>query len=155
MVRSGAAKMGDPKAAQFQSALISALDEYAKVLSGGAASAAASTDSARMQALSLLPPGATSEQIPALIETLKKGMEFKIQNYNEQLNQIQSRLSGAPQPFASAPQTAPASSGGQGAIPDMKTPPAPARDSLVVGKKYQTKQGPATWDGTMFVLDVP
>lgn len=156
MVRSGAAKLGDPKAAQFQSALISALDEYAKVLSGGTGSAAASTDSARLQALSLLHPGSTSEQIPALIETLKQGMKYKIEYYDDQIDQIQFRLGGvqqsqqSQQPSGAAqqapqipPQTGQADQGAALSVPSDKS-------QLQVGKKYNTSRGLATWDGTMF-----
>ena len=91
--RSGTAALGGTDVPKYQAALISALDEYAKVLSG-ATGAAGSTDTARNQALALIPPGATSDQIPAIVEVLKQGMKFKVDEYDTQLTDIRKRIGG-------------------------------------------------------------
>lgn len=92
--RTGETQFGDVHVPQFQAALISGLTEYAKVLSGGTGSVAASSDSARQEALSLIPPGATSEQIPAIVGVLKQGMKFKLSSYDQQVRDIKARMSG-------------------------------------------------------------
>lgn len=92
--RTGAKQFGDVQVSEFQAALISALDEYAKVLSGSTGSAAGSTDAARQQALSIIPPGATSAQIPAIVSILKQGMEFKIRSYDTQIDLLKKELRG-------------------------------------------------------------
>jgi hypothetical protein len=107
-VRSGETQFGDATVPRYQAALISALDEYAKVISGSVG-AAGSTDAARAQALSIIPPGATSDQVPGIVDVLKQGMAFKVQSYQDQIAQVTRRLSGAPateagpEPAAAAP----------------------------------------------------
>ena len=91
--RQGSAALGGVDVPKYQAALISALDEYAKVLTG-ATGAAGSTDTARNQALALIPPGATSDQIPAIVEVLKQGMRFKVDEYDTQLADIRKRIGG-------------------------------------------------------------
>ena len=85
--RTGATEFGDVNVPQWQAALIIALDQYAKVISG-ATGAQGSTDSARGLALSLIPAGATSAQIPGIINVLKKDMDLKVQGYDTQINDI-------------------------------------------------------------------
>ena len=92
--RSGAKQFGDIPNAKFYTALTSALDEYAKVLSGGTGSAAASTDSARTQALAIIPPGATTGQIKGIIDIIKQSMDLKRSGYEDQIKDIQGRISG-------------------------------------------------------------
>ena len=91
--RSGATQFGDVDVPKYQAALISGLDEYAKVITG-ATGAAPSSDAARALALSLVPPGATSQQVPAIVEVLKQGMQNKTAAYDEQIKDIQARLRG-------------------------------------------------------------
>lgn len=95
-VRSGEKQFGDVPNAKFYTALTSALDEYAKVIGGGYG-AAASTDSARNLALTMIPPGATTAQIKGVIETIKQGMEIKRQGYKDQIDDIKDRLRGTGQ----------------------------------------------------------
>lgn len=121
--RTGERQFGDVQVPKFMTALISALDEYAKVISGGTGSVAASTDSARAQALSLIPEGATTKQIPAIVNTIKQGMDFKIASYDDQLAEIRSRISGGNPVTKQAPPTPTPGSGwdGQGG----QAPPIP------------------------------
>ena len=90
-VRSGATQFGDIQVPQYQAALVSALNEYAKVISG-ATGAAGATEGAREEALKLIPAGATSEQVPAIVDTLKKGMQLKINGYDDQISQIRGQI---------------------------------------------------------------
>ena len=107
--RTGATQFGDVQVPQFQAALISGLTEYAKVLSGATGSVAASTDAARNEALSLIPRGATSDQIPGIVEVIKKGMGFKLSSYDKQVQKIRAELGGAAQPAAAEqPSSTPA-----------------------------------------------
>jgi hypothetical protein len=95
--RTGERQFGNVPNAQFYTALTSALDEYAKVLSGGTGSASASTDSARRQALSIIPPGATTGQINGIIDVIKQTMGLKKSGYDDQIGEIQTRLRGSGQ----------------------------------------------------------
>jgi hypothetical protein len=106
--RSGATEFGDVEVPKFTAALISALSEYSKVLSGGTGSVAASTDAARNEALSLIPPGATSDQIPELVGVLKQGMDFKLDSYSAEIQKIKQQLRGQ------EPDAAEKSAGGAG-----------------------------------------
>ena len=94
-VRTGLTKFGDVRVPEFDGALLSALEEYAKVLTGGTG-AAPSSDAARAQALSLIPPGSTTAQIKGIIEVLKQGMKFKVESYDQQLGEIKQRIGAAP-----------------------------------------------------------
>lgn len=94
-IRSGATQFGDVNVPRYQAALISGLDEYAKILSG-ATGAGGSTDASRAQAASLIPAGATSAQVAGIVDVLKQGMQFKIQGYEEQKDQIHSRMNSQP-----------------------------------------------------------
>ena len=91
--RTGATQFGDVNVPKYQAALISGLDEYAKILSG-ATGAGGSTDASRAQAASLIPAGATSDQVRAIVDVLKQGMQFKVDGYEEQKNQIRARMNG-------------------------------------------------------------
>jgi hypothetical protein len=102
-VRTGEKQFGNVPNAQFYVALVSALDEYAKVLSGGTGSAAASTDSARAQALSIIPPGSTTAQIKGDIDIVKKGMALKKTGYDDQITEIRGRIGKGPLPPDAVP----------------------------------------------------
>lgn len=92
-VRTGESNFGNTETARFHAVLVSALDEYAKVLSG-ATGAAASSDASRAQAASLIPEGATAAQIVALVADLKLGMSFKIEGYNEEIKALTGSIRG-------------------------------------------------------------
>ena len=80
--RQGSAAMGGTDVPRYMAALVSALDETAKVLSG-ATGAAGSTDASRAQAALLIPEGATSAQVPAIVNILKQSLQIKMQGYTE------------------------------------------------------------------------
>ena len=97
-VRTGETKFGGTKVPKFMTYLISGLDEYAKVLSGNIGSGG-STDTNRAQALSLIPAGATTDQIDSIIDAMDQGMDKKINGYNTQIAAINRQIKGG----ASAP----------------------------------------------------
>ena len=134
-VRTGATQFGDIQVPAWQAALITSLDQYAKVLSG-ATGAQGSTDSARALALSLIPPGSTSEQIKAVVPVLRRDMGYKISGYDSQLNDIKNDITNP---------------GQTPALGNLKPMPAD-KSQLVSGQVYDTTRGPARWDGTQFVL---
>lgn len=92
--RTGETQFGNVEVPEYLAALISGLDEYAKVLSGGTG-AAPSSDASRAQALSLIPPGATTAQVKGIVKILKMGMEFKINGYDNGIDEIKSRMGGS------------------------------------------------------------
>ena len=160
-VRTGSRQFGNVRNADFYAALASALDEYAKVISGGTGSAAASTDSARAQALSLIPPGATTAQIkgiknpdgtvkePGLIDTIKAGMNNKRAGYVEQIAEIKSRLKGQPAtPESGGNQT---QNEWQRIVANGKTYPRPKPEAIEMLKSgklpasaFEEKAGPGS-----------
>lgn len=91
-VRTGDRSFGGVPTAKYMTYLVSGLDEYAKVLSGGTGSAAASTDGSRKQALELIPPGATTDQIKGIMDALDDGMAVKIKGYNDQIAATRGRV---------------------------------------------------------------
>jgi hypothetical protein len=86
--RTGSTATGGTNVLPYEAQMITALDQYAKVLSGSTG-AQASTDSARNLALSLIPPGTTANQIPGIVDALKADMALKIKGYNEEIGAIQ------------------------------------------------------------------
>ena len=124
-VREGATAFGDTSVPKYMTYLISGLDEYAKII-GGATGAAASSDSSRDLALSLLPKGATTAQIPVIIDAIQDGIRAKREEYDSERVAIQQRLrSGAGQPKPTGP------SGGQ-----LETPPVPNARKAPDGNWY-------------------
>lgn len=108
-VRSGESQFGDTEVPVYMAALISGLDEYAKVLAG-ATGAAGSTDASRAQAVSVIPLGATTDQIKSIIErAIYPTIDIKIDTYNKQKEQISARMAniGADKPKTES-TTAPA-----------------------------------------------
>ena len=101
-VRSGETQFGDVAVPKYQTALIGALDKYAKILSG-ATGAAGSTDAARAQAFAIFPQGATSDQIPGIVEILKRGMDYTIQSSRDKIQSITKRLAGDESPAKPPP----------------------------------------------------
>lgn len=99
-VRTGDRSFGGVPTAKYMTYLVSGLDEYAKVLSGGTGSAAASTDGSRKQAMELIPPGATTDQIKGIMDALDDGMAVKIKGYDDQVAAIRGRVRGGAQSSA-------------------------------------------------------
>jgi hypothetical protein len=90
-VRTGDKQFGNKEVPVYQTYLISALDEYAKILSGGTGSTPVS-DANRRQALDLIPEGATTEQVPAIVEALKAGIKNRTDGYADQISEIKKRM---------------------------------------------------------------
>lgn len=156
-VRAGEMQFGDVPNAQFYTALVSALDEYAKVIGGATGSAAASTDSARAQALSIIPPGATTAQIKGVIQTIKKGMDNRRAGYDDTISEIKGRLEGTVAPASAPPaSTAPADKSAQTEIQTITHDEtgkaayeqlAPGAEFISDGKRYR-KPGAASQQPT-------
>jgi len=134
--RTGATEFGDVDVPQWQAALIVALDQYAKVISG-ATGAQGSTDSARYLALSLIPAGATSAQIPKIINVLKKDMDLKVQGYDTQINDIRRGIAYPDQNTAT-----PVTSGTTPAKTEGAMPPVPP---ALTGKPLQWSPSLKQW----------
>jgi hypothetical protein len=122
-VQTGQTQFGDTEIPKYQAALISALDEYAKIINGSTG-ATGSTDSARAQAATIIPPGATSDQIKEIISTIKQGMQYKTESYRAQIDAIRERIGagGGGSATTTAPAT-PTSTGEQPPIPNAKKAP--------------------------------
>jgi hypothetical protein len=133
--RTGSRQFGDVPNAQFYVALTSALDEYAKVISGGTGSSAASSDSARLQALSLIPQGATTAQIKGVIGTINQGMEYKRAGYDDEIKDVTSRLMSGVRPQQQSGAAAP----GQAAVVPGQ-PVAPGVSGAIAGTKATPEQ---------------
>ena len=114
-VRSGEKQFGDIQVPVYQTYLISALEEYAKILMG-ATGAAGSTDAARAIALKMIPDGATSAQIPAIVDAIKTSIDNRMTGYDDQISNIKGRLT--PQAIDAGEAAAKASTG------QTKPPPA-------------------------------
>lgn len=87
--------LGSADQAAFDAARATALTEISKVLNSSNASGVLS-DSARQEVSSLIGPGATLGQIMSAANILKTDMANRHQSYQEQIQDIQSRLGGAP-----------------------------------------------------------
>jgi len=117
-VRTGATEFGDITVPPWQAALITSLDQYAKVLSG-ATGAQGSTDSARALALSLIPAGSTSDQIKPIVSVLRQDMNYKVAGYDTQIADIKKQIA--------QPDSGPAP------LPDSSDLPDAARAALQEG----------------------
>ena len=90
----GSKQFGDTTVPPYMTALISALDEYAKVLSG-ATGAAGSTDTSRNQAASLISEGSTKEQLVKTVEeAIKPGIKYKVDSYEDARRMLQDEIGG-------------------------------------------------------------
>ena len=85
---------GDPDVAAFHTALTSALNEYAKVLSG-ATGAAGITEGAREEAESLLSTANTPQQVRAIMETMRQEMHNRIESFERQEADLRASMGGA------------------------------------------------------------
>lgn len=86
---------GDVEVGRFNAALTSALNEYAKVLSG-ATGAAGISDAARREAEELLSTASTPEQVVGIVEIMKREMANREAGFAEQEAQLKETMSGRP-----------------------------------------------------------
>lgn len=86
---------GDVEVGRFNAALTSALNEYAKVLSG-ATGAAGISDAARREAEELLSTANTPEQVTGIVEIMKREMANREAGFAEQEAQLKETMSGRP-----------------------------------------------------------
>lgn len=96
---------GDADVSNFDIALGTFADEYAKIVSG-ATGAAGSTDASRAEAYDRLSKYATQGQLTGGIATMKKEMANRITSLKEQEAQARSAISGKPVPAELATDTA-------------------------------------------------
>lgn len=94
---------GDPDVSAYDTAIKTVTAEYAKVMSGGTGSAAASSDSAREEAESLLNNAQTPPQVRAVLATMRREMANRIEAIKAQEGDLHERLSN--RATASQPQT--------------------------------------------------
>lgn len=100
---------GDPAVTKFHVALSTALSEFAKIKSGGAASAAQVTESAQQEAAKLLHPGMTQAQLEAAISVIINDAHNQIDSVNAQSEELQAQLAPfGESPTAETPSAAPA-----------------------------------------------
>lgn len=83
---------GDPDVSAYDTAIKTVTAEYAKVMAGGTGSAAASTDSARAEAESLLNGAQTPAQVRAVLSTMKREMANRIESLKAQEADLKNRL---------------------------------------------------------------
>jgi len=126
--------LGSDDQAAFNAARTTAVTEIAKVLNSANASGVLS-DSARHEVSGLIGPNATLKQIYSAANILKQDMANRHQSYQDQIADIQGRISGK-QPTAT---NTPNQGGGAGAItvqaPNGKTYTFPDQDSADSFKK--------------------
>lgn len=106
---------GSPEATQFAAANETFVNEYAKIMSGGMGSAAV-TDSARAKAHGLLSTAMTPQQYEGNVRLLQTEMQNRMKGYEDQANEIRTRMRGGQAPVGSG--TTPAAAvAPAGAIP--------------------------------------
>lgn len=106
---------GDPEVAAFHTALTSALNEYAKVLSG-ATGAAGITDSAREEAESLLSTANTPAQVRRIMQIMRTEMGNRMRGFAAEEEALRATIGGAP----------PSAHGGDHGASPPSPPAAPA-----------------------------
>jgi hypothetical protein len=84
---------GDPEIAQFDAAVRTAINEYAKVTSATTGGQVTS-DSARKEVESMLNAAQTPEQIKAVIQILRQEMGNRKSGYDDQIKFIKDNISG-------------------------------------------------------------
>jgi len=82
---------GDPAVSQFDTAITTLAEEYAKVMSGATGSSAA-TDSARATAHEMINRAQTPEQLEGVLQTMTQEMNNRMASYDDQLNELQQQM---------------------------------------------------------------
>ena len=121
-VQKGSVALGGKEVPPFAVSLLTAADEYAKVLDGSTGAAGASVSS-RQAAANLFKAGYNVEQLKPVIESVKGLIATKEKEYTGQRDSIAVRLGAAP-PAAAPPSAAPPAAT-QGLTPEQaqKLPP--------------------------------
>jgi hypothetical protein len=114
IAQNGEVQTGSPAVLAYGAAMVSTLNEYAKVMSGGTGSAAASTDSARNEAQSLVARFNTGAQVDAVFAVMRQEMENRITEFDNTISVLNNSIqndtpTGETPPDSSTP--APAASG--------------------------------------------
>jgi hypothetical protein len=86
------ALQGDPDVTAYNTAIQTVANEYAKVMAGGTGSSAASSDSARAEAHSLINNAQTPAQIKAALSTMRQEMANRINSLRGQETDLKTRL---------------------------------------------------------------
>lgn len=94
---------GDPALTQFENHIYEAALDYAKVISGSAASVAGLTDSARKEAETLISASMNPEQFKAAVEAMKQNMAVTNQSYEDTINDLKYEVMGLENVLPSAP----------------------------------------------------
>lgn len=84
----GEVQAGSPAVLAYGAALTSTLAEYAKVMSGGTGSVAASSDSAREEAANLVRRFATGAQLNAVFAVMQQEMDNRMNGYQNSIDAI-------------------------------------------------------------------
>jgi hypothetical protein len=84
--------LGDPDVAALHSGVQTAVNEYAKVVSGNGGS----SDAARAHAEAMLNEAQTPQQFKAVIKVLKEEVQNRREGYNDQIKTLTQTLSGNP-----------------------------------------------------------
>ena len=122
-VQKGSVALGGKEVPPFAVSLLTAADEYAKVLDGSTGAAGASVSS-RQAAANLFKAGYNVEQLKPVIESVKGIIATKEKEYTGQRDNIAVRLGAAP-PAAAPPSATPPPAATQGLTPEQaqKLPP--------------------------------
>jgi hypothetical protein len=102
---------GDADATLLLNAVITASTEYAKIMSGGTGSAAATTDSAQKEAQKLLSAAMSPATLRKATALMRQEMGLTMQGYQATIEHINDRMSGQPAPAVSDPLTVVAPNG--------------------------------------------
>lgn len=137
---------GDVEVGRFHAALTSALNEYAKVLSG-ATGAAGISDAARREAESLISTANTPEQVIGIADIMKREMANRESGFAEQEAQLKETMTGRPAvPVAPASTAAPIAPGSSNA---GQFPPTNAK-GWVLHRDAKGNQAYVSPDGRQF-----
>lgn len=126
---------GDVEVGRFNAALTSALNEYAKVLSG-ATGAAGISDAARREAHDLLNTANTPEQVIGIVDIMKREMANREAGFAEQEAQLKETMGGRPNVGV-----APASAGAPAAPGAPMSPQAVPTATGPNGQKLYLRNG--------------
>lgn len=83
---------GDPDVTQFNTALTSFKNEYAKIMSSPGGNNQQTTDAARAEAEQIINGSQTKQQLLANMDAMRRGMANRIDSIEAEINETQSRL---------------------------------------------------------------